>query len=52
MHGDSKEHPGCASHRCVILPRTVREQVWNSGDRELEVIAEIPAAASENNTGE
>ena len=52
MHGDSKEHPGCAAHGCVILPRTVREQVWNSGDRELEVIAEIPAAASENNTGE
>lgn len=52
MHGDSKEHPGCASHGCIILPRTVREQVWNSGDRELEVRAEIPAAASEKNTGE
>jgi len=41
MHGDSKEHPGCASHGCVILPRDVREQVWNSGDRELEVVPEI-----------
>jgi type VI secretion system (T6SS) effector TldE1-like protein len=38
MHGDSKEHPGCASHGCVIMPRPVREQVWNSGDRELDVI--------------
>ena len=52
MHGDSKEHPGCASHGCVILPRAVREQVWNSGDRKLEVIAEIPAAASGKNNGE
>jgi hypothetical protein len=42
MHGDSKEHPGSASHGCVILPRAVREEVWNSGDRDLEVVAEIP----------
>jgi hypothetical protein len=39
MHGDSKESPGCASHGCVIMPRNVREQVWQSGDRELEVVA-------------
>ncbi|MFZ0735319.1 MAG: tlde1 domain-containing protein [Candidatus Sulfotelmatobacter sp.] len=43
MHGDSKEHPGCASEGCVILPRPVREQVWTSGDRDLKVVAEIPA---------
>lgn len=41
MHGDSKESPGCASHGCVIMPRSVREQVWKSGDRDLEVVAEI-----------
>jgi hypothetical protein len=41
IHGDSKEHPGCASEGCVILPRAVREQVWRSGDRDLEVVAEI-----------
>jgi type VI secretion system (T6SS) effector TldE1-like protein len=52
MHGDSKEHPGCASHGCVILPRAVREQVWTSGDRELEVLAEIPASASEEGNEE
>lgn len=52
MHGDSKEHPGCASHGCVILPRAVREQVWTSGDRELEVLAEIPGSASEEDNGE
>jgi hypothetical protein len=43
-HGDSKEHPGSASHGVVILPRAVREDVWQSGDRDLEVIAEIPGA--------
>jgi hypothetical protein len=47
MHGDSKESPGNASQGCVILPRTVREQVWKSGDRDLEVVAEIPTAAPE-----
>ena len=46
MHGDSKEHPGSASHGCVILPRAVREAVWKSGDRDLEVVAEIPASDS------
>lgn len=45
MHGDSKEHPGCASEGCIILPRTVREQVWASGDRDLKVVAELPAPA-------
>lgn len=43
MHGDSKAHPGTASHGCIILPRPTREQVWQSGDRDLEVVAEIPA---------
>lgn len=41
MHGDSKEHPGGASHGCIVLPRTAREEVWTSGDRDLEVVAEI-----------
>ena len=43
LHSDSKESPGCASHGCVIMPRTVREQVWDSGDRDLRVVAELPA---------
>jgi hypothetical protein len=46
MHGDSREHPGCASHGCVILPRPVREQVWTSADRELEVRPEIPSTSA------
>jgi len=44
MHGDSIESPGCASHGCVIMPRPVRERVWNSGDRDLKVVAESPVA--------
>lgn len=42
IHGDSKTHPGTASHGCIILPRAVREEVWHSGDRDLEVVAELP----------
>jgi hypothetical protein len=41
MHGDSIESPGCASHGCVIMPRPTREQVWNSGDTDLEVVPEL-----------
>jgi Protein of unknown function (DUF2778) len=42
MHGDSIESPGCASHGCVIMPRAIREKVWTSGDRDFEVVAELP----------
>jgi hypothetical protein len=38
IHGDSVVHPGTASEGCIILPRAVREQIWASGDRTLEVI--------------
>jgi hypothetical protein len=40
LHGDSIEHPGTASHGCVILPRAVRERIAASGDTQLEVVAE------------
>lgn len=39
IHGDSVARPGTASKGCIILPRAVREEVWASGDRDLEVIA-------------
>jgi len=48
MHGDSKESPGNASQGCVILPRSAREQVWKSGDRDLKVVAEIPDQAPQD----
>ena len=37
IHGDSLAYPGAASHGCIILPRPVREAIWRSGDRALEV---------------
>jgi len=39
IHGDSLAHPGTASHGCIILPRAVRDAIWASGDRALEVVA-------------
>jgi len=49
MHGDSKENPGAASKGCIILPRSAREQVWNSGDHDLEV---VPNISTSGKTGE
>lgn len=37
IHGDSKKRPGFASHGCIILSRTLREEIWESGDHELTV---------------
>ena len=37
IHGDSVVRPGTASEGCIILPRAVRENIWHSGDTELEV---------------
>ena len=40
LHGDSSEHPGCASEGCICAsPIAYRQRVWNSGDRELIVVA-------------
>lgn len=38
IHGDSVVEPGTASTGCIILPREVRETIWMSGDRWLEVV--------------
>lgn len=38
IHGDSREHPGEASHGCIIAARAIREKIWASNDRRLEVI--------------
>lgn len=46
MHGDSVNAPGTASKGCIIMPRTAREQVWDSGDTELEVVPEFATQAS------
>lgn len=39
IHGDSIRAPGTASRGCIILPRAMRERIWKSGDRLLEVVA-------------
>lgn len=39
VHGDSIEHPGGASHGCIILPRAVREAMIDSRDKQVLVIA-------------
>lgn len=39
MHGDSRQYPGEASMGCVVLPREIRTEVWQSGDYRLEVIS-------------
>jgi hypothetical protein len=38
IHGDSIQHPGSASHGCIILPRPVRLQVAASSDDQLLVL--------------
>lgn len=48
-HGDNvdPEKRGTASHGCIVLARALREAMWASGVRILEVVADAPAAASE-----
>lgn len=38
IHGDSISRPGLASNGCIILARAQREEMWKSGDKDLEVI--------------
>ncbi|PIT17208.1 tlde1 domain-containing protein [Snodgrassella alvi] len=38
IHGDSIKNPGTASNGCIILDRIYREQMWNSNDKQVEVI--------------
>lgn len=39
IHGDSIGHPGAASHGCIIVPRYIRESIWQSGDHRLLVMS-------------
>ena len=38
IHGDSIQHPGSASHGCIIVSRAAREQIAASGDASLAVV--------------
>ena len=37
IHGDNRTDT--ASEGCIILPRNIRQMIWESGDRDLEVVA-------------
>ncbi len=39
VHGDSKKTQGRASQGCIILSRSTREAIYESGDRNLTVVA-------------
>lgn len=38
IHGDSIANPGTASRGCIILPRAIRQKIWESGDHDLQVV--------------
>lgn len=38
IHGDNNKRNGTASHGCIILKLVYRKQIWESNDRQLEVI--------------
>jgi hypothetical protein len=39
IHGDSRTHPGDASHGCLVAPLTLRDAINFSSDKILEVQA-------------
>jgi hypothetical protein len=38
IHGDNSKRNGTASHGCIILDLEYRKQMWESNDRQIEVI--------------
>lgn len=47
IHGERiTPPPGYASTGCIILPREVREEIWNSADHDLQVVAELDPTAN------
>ncbi|MCO6518695.1 tlde1 domain-containing protein [Snodgrassella sp.] len=38
IHGDSRKSSGTASSGCIILKLVYRKQMWESNDRQLQVI--------------
>lgn len=39
IHGDNVRGDNSASKGCIILPRPLRVKIWESGDRDLTVVA-------------
>lgn len=42
IHGDNRAGNRSASHGCIVLTRSAREMIWQSGDHQLDVIAGPP----------
>lgn len=42
MHGDAIAAPGTASLGCIVMERPIRQAVWESGVRQLRVVADEP----------
>jgi len=40
-HGDSIEHPGQASHGCIVSARPLRVDAWQGTDHNLQVVSGI-----------
>jgi hypothetical protein len=38
IHGESRDHPGQASHGCIILGLSYRQRIAGSGETILEVV--------------
>jgi hypothetical protein len=52
IHGDNRTpEPHDASHGCIIVARAVRELIWASGDRFLEVVSTISERDMHHGTG-
>ena len=41
MHGDSRQHPGEASHGCIVVDPATRRAYWESGDKLLRVVSGV-----------
>ena len=39
IHGDSIQAPGTSSRGSLVFPRSVREEIWSSGNRKLHVVS-------------
>lgn len=53
MHGDSSEHPGLASHGCIVQRRDVRGRVAAglAHDNRLQVVAVFPRPDTDSEIG-
>jgi Protein of unknown function (DUF2778) len=40
IHGDSITNPGNASHGCIILKKSTRQQIDDSDDKRLQVVSD------------